>query len=536
MDQSSNHSFNSSTTVSTFTSIQGKICNSFMTPNSQNFISNSVNFNGGNLNYLDLNNSWSNNQQQNSFSNSFSSSSSGSYSNSFINPYSFRNRNRNLLRRNINLEMNRGKYFQYPIQGMYSTENLFKFNQDESNFVFLKGREEDFKGKQMVPPQKQKVNTIYNKLIDYSLNINLKNNNCNNSCTSNINKINSSSLGFDMNKCELEEFTQRLKSISMPLEQFLCTRKGPKDMIKLIDKYPKACITIILNTLSKNITQVMKDNSGNYFCQNLINRSSKKQLTLILNYISQDFVSIAKDYQGTHVLQTLVEKISGEDDEKKLIIYIKDKELEMALDLNASHVLQKIIKKVIETKRDNINEIFLKNFYDLATNAIGVCCLKVFIFYNITPFIQEKILNLISNNLLKIANDRFGNYIIQTVLEKWGLIVCNTIVNKLIKNICALSVKKISANVSKRLIEIIDDYNFKFIIKELFFSKKFSLIIKNKYGRYVLQNCIKRMNYEEMKIIYDFVDKNEYFIKNDPDNKIAIMNSLFKNITINNKI
>lgn len=360
--------------------------------------------------------------------------------------------------------------------------------------------------------QNQKVNNLYNKNIDSF------------TCYKN-------NFIFDIHKCEIDEFKQKLKEIKVPLESLICTKKGSKDIIKMIGKYPNQCITIIIMILKKKLSQIMKDTSGNYFCQNLIQRSNTYQLELILNYIKDDFILIAKDYQGTHVLQTLIGKIKKKSNniETTILNIITNKELEMALDLNASHVLQKVLMKIKETKRPNINEIILSNFCNLATNPSGVCCLKAFIISNITPFIQKKILTIIENNILKIANDCYANYVIKTIFQKWGLIICSTIVNSLIKNICVLSIKKISANVSKNLIEILDDYKFQIIVNELFYTNKFSHMIKNKYGRYVLQNCIERMEYNQKKRIYELIDKNDCFLKNESSNKEEIMNSLFKN-------
>lgn len=416
----------------------------------------------------------------------------------------------------INIGLSNLNYKNIPMRGFRSTENWLKFKQDE-NIISFPSSFELFEGNNRAAVNhrlnisNQKVNNIYNNItIDSFINSN-------------------SSLGFDVDKSAIEEFTQRLNQISEPLEKFLCTKRGPKVVSKLIEKYPNDCITVLINTLQKNIIPVMKDCSGNYFCQNLINSSSSDQLNLILSYINEEFVSIANDFQGTHVLQALVDQIKDEKCEAIILNCIKNKELGMALDTNASHVLKKILIKINEIKRININEVILKNFIELSSNASGVCCLKDFINYNITPFIRDKILKLTENNLIKIANDCYGNYIIQTVLEKWGLFICNTIVNKLIRNICILSMKKISSNVSKKLIDIIDKCNLQYIIKELFYGKSFAFIVKNKYGRYVLQNCIDRMNLDQRKQIYEFLDKNDYFIKNQPSNKDAIMNSLFKN-------
>lgn len=335
-------------------------------------------------------------------------------------------------------------------------------------------------------------------------------------------------MGFNIVKCEIEEFEEHIKNLKISLEKFLCTKKGVKDMIKLIEKYPSECVTITIDMLNTNLITIMKDCSGNYFCQKLIQHSNPTQIYKIIDYIKESFVSIAEDYQGTHVLQALIQKITNEKEEMLILNSIKGKEIEMAFHGNASHVLQKIMAKINEPKRIRINEIVLSNFNRLSIDSSGVCILKIFIYYSITPYIRDKIINIIENNCIKMSNDPFGNYIIQDAFNKWGLISCKYIVSKLIKNICSLSVKRFSSNVAEKLIEIIDEYNLQVIFKELFRDNKFPKVIRNKYGRYVIQKSVERMTFEQKSQIYNLIVNDEVFCKNDQSTRQAILSCLFQ--------
>ncbi len=249
----------------------------------------------------------------------------------------------------------------------------------------------------------------------------------------------------------------------------------------------------------------MMDVYGNYFIQYLIKNSNENQINLIINYIKNDYVIIALNYSGTHVLQTLLDMIKTIEEEIILVESIKGNELKMAFDINATHVLQKMICVINEIRRNSINNIILKNIKALCLDANGICVVKKFIGNTFLCENKEKIIKLISENCIEIAQNPYGNYGIQYILEEWGITICESIVKIIINNICSLSTQKYSSNVSEKIIGLLDEDKQNLIIQELFLSNKFIFVLRSKYGRYVIQKAIKILNKKQKDDIYNYL-------------------------------
>ncbi len=249
----------------------------------------------------------------------------------------------------------------------------------------------------------------------------------------------------------------------------------------------------------------MMDVYGNYFIQYLIKNSNENQINLIINYIKNDYVIIALNYSGTHVLQTLLDMIKTIEEEIILVESIKGNELKMAFDINATHVLQKMICVINEIRRNSINNIILKNIKALCLDANGICVVKKFIGNTFLCENKEKIIKLISENCIEIAQNPYGNYGIQYILEEWGITICESIVKIIINNICSLSTQKYSSNVSEKIIGLLDEEKQNLIIQELFLSNKFIFVLRSKYGRYVIQKAIKILNKKQKDDIYNYL-------------------------------
>ena len=293
---------------------------------------------------------------------------------------------------------------------------------------------------------------------------------------------------------ELKEFENYIDNLPFPLIDYLRTQKGAKELQKNILKSPQECKTILIKKLNKNLHLLMIDIYGNYFCQDIIKGSNQNQIILILKYIQNEFVNIAKNYSGTHVLQTLCDMITNQEAENLILNSIYENELIMAYDSNATHVLQKIITIINECRRKNLNKVILNNFKQLSLDVNGICVVKKFIGYNILNPIKNQIINIISDNCVEIAQSPFGNYVVQYILEHWGINQCYSVVNIIIKNIYILATQKFSSNVSEKIIEYLDENNLCLLVNELFYTNRVMIILKNKYGRYVLQKVVKALN------------------------------------------
>ena len=317
---------------------------------------------------------------------------------------------------------------------------------------------------------------------------------------------------------KIEEFESFLKNKAVNTVEFLCTQRGAKETEKLLKKSPNECITILIKDLNISLSKVMTDIYGNYFSQKIIQNANQNQISLILHYISHNFIDIAKDYSGTHVLQALLDVISTQEQMYLILYSIENKVLEMAYDNNATHVLQKIIQVVNEDKRSAINEIIINDFKNLSLSPQGICVIKKYIATNTIAKNKNRIINIIIENCLELSQDPFGNYTIQTILEEWGYKDCSEIINIVINNFIKLSKQKFSSNVVEKIVEISDDKQRKEIFEIIVNSGEIEELIKNKYGKFVFQKCVKKSSFRQREVLIALFDKINYTSSNNTNN------------------
>ena len=349
--------------------------------------------------------------------------------------------------------------------------------------------------------------------------------------------INKNNIRNIANKSDFIDFIKYINSLPMHLVNFLCTPKGTMEIQKKLEKSNIDYKLYLVNFLNKQgLSTMMKNTYGNYFFQQLIKKNEKSFVSLIISYISDNFIDISKDFSGTFSLQALLEEISSIEEEQKVLNCIKNYEMEMAFNKNATHVLQKIVLLFPDNHRLYLNEIILNHFIELCLDSNGICLIKIFIKTNTILDNKKRIHDNIINNFVTLAESPFGNYGIQYLMEIWNKDDLLDIKSQILENLYKLSLKQFSSNVIEKAIEIFDEENRIDIIKKLCFDENFLVIlIKNKFGKFVLNKAIKYMKLDiknkfEINLI-NGINNNIY--KNKDKNKIKKLLLKLKNNKIN---
>ena len=272
----------------------------------------------------------------------------------------------------------------------------------------------------------------------------------------------------------------------------------------------------------------MKNTYGNYFFQQLIKGADKIIISLIIENISDCFVEISKDSYGTFSIQALLNEISSIEDEQKILNYIKNNEMNMAFDKNATFVIQKIVLLFQDIHRLHLNEIIINNLEDLFFDSNGIGIIKTFIKTNTLTNNKKRVIEKIVKDFVILEENPFGNYGIQFLMENLDKNELNDIKKKILENLYEFSVQIFSSNVVEKAIEIFDDMFREILIKKLCLEDKFLVLLKNKFGRFVLNKAVQFMKNELKK------ELELYFIKNINNNvysnkeKNKVMNFIMK--------
>jgi len=259
----------------------------------------------------------------------------------------------------------------------------------------------------------------------------------------------------------------------------------------------------IVEELRGKYRQLILDKNGNFFCKDLFKICDQKERIEILKELSSTLSEDCCNNYGTHPIQTLVEFSSCEEEYKLILCSFDDynKLLFATVDPNGAYVIQKIITRIPERFRGDFNFIFSSFICFVCKQKYGIVTVKKFIEYTKSEAITQQILNLIKLNFMNFALDKYGNYLIQYLLEKWT------------------------------------NFPEGKEIKDLIFMN-FNEMCKSKYSSFVCELFVKMLNNDEKNQIVKTLDLNEIKTSNNP-HAIKILKNLgifINNDTNNNKL
>ena len=192
-------------------------------------------------------------------------------------------------------------------------------------------------------------------------------------------------------------------------------------------------------------------------------------------------------------MKGLLNEISTINNINKILLKIKGHEIEMIYNKNATYVIQKIVLQFPDFCRKDLNEIILQNFSKLCLDVNGICLVKNFIKNNSLENDKQRVKIIITNNFVLLAQSPFGNYAIQFLMEKSKTFELNDIFKVLNENIFKLSIQQFSSNVVEKALEKMDDINREKTLEKLFFQGKFVYLLKNKFGKFVINKAVNYM-------------------------------------------
>ena len=250
----------------------------------------------------------------------------------------------------------------------------------------------------------------------------LKNNSLENEATNDNSEL---SLNKDHSLIHLSQLENDLYESIIFSKNNILTSFNSQSSTKVLQKnligISKENINHIINELSGQFRNVIKNKNGNYFFSCLIKICDKYQRIKIIKELSNTLYEDCNDEFATHPIQNLIEIASNEEEFKIILSSFDDcnKIIMATLNKYGTYVIQKIIIHIPEEYRMNFNLIFVKFICVFSRDSLGIYAVKKFIAHTKNKIIVLQFLNFVLNNFVNIAQNKYGNYLIQYLLEIW---------------------------------------------------------------------------------------------------------------------
>jgi hypothetical protein len=273
----------------------------------------------------------------------------------------------------------------------------------------------------------------------------------------------------------------------------------------------------IIKEMKGYFSAIIKNKNGNYFCSDLLKVCTKEQRIEILKEIGTNLIDDCTDEYGTHPIQTLIELANSEEEYKLLLYYFRDfkKILKATLNQNGTYVIQKLIVYIPEKYRMEFNLIFVKFICILAMDMYGVCTAIKFINYTKNEIIEKLLLNIILSNFVTIAENQYGNYLIQNIMEHWW----NTNKGIFLKKICMEKFHKLARNhyssyVCDIFLKLSNLQDKKILMNMLINGKTINSFDNNNCGKIIINKLMKGLKQNNMKSNNNTGKKNSQGLNN----------------------
>lgn len=272
--------------------------------------------------------------------------------------------------------------------------------------------------------------------------------------------------------------------------------------------------TMIFNEIYLKIIELMVDPFGNYLIQKLFENISPAQRTILVKNASPEFIRIALDPHGTRALQKLVECIDTKEESKLIIESLSPHIVTLSRDLNGNHVVQKCLQKLTPEDNQFIFETASMHCNEIATHRHGCCVLQRCLDHG-NPEQRKQLSLKVAENATSLSLDPFGNYVVQYVLSRGDEKSITIILDHIRANVIKLLLHKFGSNVIEKSLRI-NKLTESLIAVLLENSDKFSDLLNDAYGNYVLQTSLDVANGRDLAKLASALQPLLINIKNTP--------------------
>ncbi|CAN6464922.1 unnamed protein product [Victoria cruziana] len=241
-----------------------------------------------------------------------------------------------------------------------------------------------------------------------------------------------------------------------------------------------------------HIVGLMTDPFGNYLVQKLLDVCNENQRIQILHAITRNsgiLMNICLNMHGTRAVQKVIETLKTSEQITMVVSSLRDGAVTLIKDLNGNHVVQRCLQCLDNKHNEFLFDAAAAHCVEIATHRHGCCVLQKCLYHSEGEQRQQLVSEVVANALI-LAQDPFGNYVVQYVIEL-GLSWATThVVDQLEGHFANLSTQKYSSNVVEKCLKLAEEEKRALIIRELIDDPRLGQLLQDPFANYVVQSAL----------------------------------------------
>ncbi|KAG8048717.1 hypothetical protein GUJ93_ZPchr0009g1319 [Zizania palustris] len=252
-------------------------------------------------------------------------------------------------------------------------------------------------------------------------------------------------------------------------------------------------VDFIFAGVARHAVELMVNPFGNYLMQKLLALCDDEQrMTIVLTLTKDPFVlvRISLNVHGTRAAQKLIENLRTREEIQLVVESLRPGFLELIKDTNGNHVVQSCLHSFNANDNKPIFEAAAVHCLDIGMQCHGCCVLQRCISRSGGEQ-REKLVAAIASNGFELAQDAFGNYVVQFVMDMKIPAANASLTKQFQGRYIHLSMQKFSSNVVEKCLKVFKESDKASIILELLAVPHFEQLLQHPFANYVIYSALQ---------------------------------------------
>lgn len=307
----------------------------------------------------------------------------------------------------------------------------------------------------------------------------------------------------------LDEFKNKARSFELSdivghMVQFSTDQYGSRFIQQKLETASAEEKMKIFPEMIPHARTLMTDVFGNYVIQKFFEHGAESQRIELVSQLTGHVLPLSLQMYGCRVIQKALEVVDI-DRQTQMVAELDGAVMKCVRDQNGNHVIQKCIECVPQDRIQFIISSFYGQVVALSTHPYGCRVIQRVLEHCDDPNTQQIIMDEIMQCVCNLAQDQYGNYVIQHVLQHGKPHERSAIITKLAGQIVKMSQQKFASNVVEKCLTFGSTEERQLLVNEMLGTtdenEPLQAMMKDPFGNYVVQKVLETCDDQSLALI-----------------------------------
>lgn len=310
-------------------------------------------------------------------------------------------------------------------------------------------------------------------------------------------------------KIELSDITGRIVEFSVD-------QHGSRFIQQKLENCSVEEKVAVFREVLPHASKLMTDVFGNYVIQKFFEYGDPEQRKELADQLSGQILPLSLQMYGCRVIQKALEVIDL-DQKRELVHELDGHVMRCVRDQNGNHVIQKCIECVPTEEIGFVISAFQGQVAALSTHPYGCRVIQRVLEHCSDNSETQCIVDEILESAFVLAQDQYGNYVTQHVLERGKPHERSQIISKLTGKVVQMSQHKYASNVVEKCLEYADVVERETLIEEILAQPEENdnllAMMKDQFANYVVQKILEISNDRQREVLLNRIRVHLHALK-----------------------